>query len=107
MRILAIGVPTLLTVCVAAQAFAAPATRPTNAACEALSIQRGAGPEGPGAHRRFMRDCLAGQIPEFAQVAPTPRETGRAQSYDRCEALSEQRGVGPAGPGRGAHDRFM
>jgi len=33
--------------------------------CEALSIQRGNPPEGPGfrQHEAFMRQCLAGKVP--------------------------------------------
>src|SRR5262249_42532418 len=104
--LLTLAVPALLAISAADTAFAA--ARPTFATCEALSIQRGVGPEGPGtgAHRRFMNDCLAGRIQETAGTQ-TQRQAGQAQSYDRCEALSEQRGAGVNQPGAGTHQRFM
>ena len=78
-----------------AMGFAVPAIAaqtPTFAACETLSEQRG-GDVGASNHRHFMADCLAGKIAFAAGVAsPTPRQTLRAQSFDKCEALAEQRG---------------
>jgi hypothetical protein len=87
----------LLTVCVAAPAFAAPSaprTGRTIAQCEALSLQR---PHGGRSHQQFLADCLAGRGIS-SRVSMT---------YDECEALSEQRGSGAAGPGHREHDRFM
>ena len=104
----------LLIAVVTIGAFVTPsaaAQAPTFARCEALSIQRGAGPEGPGlrAHRQFMADCMAGKITELARVAKntSKREAARTTSYEKCEQLSEQRGAGPEGPGQRSHNNFM
>jgi len=35
---------------------------------------------------------LAGKIPELSLAKPTARQTAQAQSYDKCEALAEERG---------------
>ncbi len=68
------------------------APRPTFAACEALSDQRGSG-RSDRTHRTFMADCLAGKIPFNTGVRPpTPAQTAQLQSYERCEALAESRG---------------
>src|SRR5262245_53119483 len=73
-------------------------SRATYSACESLSLQRGSGP-GPSTrtHNQFMRDCLAGSIPFAAAKTPAPAPQAYVQSFEKCEALSEQRGAGPGG----------
>jgi hypothetical protein len=78
-------------------------------ACESLSLQRGSGP-GPSerTHRQFMQDCLAGKIPLRAGRAMAAAPEAQVQSFERCEALSEQRGAGAAGgSGNRNHNSFM
>jgi hypothetical protein len=84
----------VLTVCVAAPAFAAPAVPArTIAQCEALAMQR---PSGGRSHQQFLRDCLSGRnVSERVSM-----------TYDECETLAEQRGSGP-GPSVKEHNRFM
>lgn len=76
--------------------------------CFSLSEQRGAGAEsGRRNHNVFMRDCLAGRIPVTvggAALAPAP--AAHLESYNRCEALSEQRGAG-TDSGHRNHREFM
>jgi hypothetical protein len=102
MRLVAVAVTTLLTACVTAPVHAAKAA-PSYARCEALSMQRGAGPEGPDlrAHRKFMANCLAGKVPDFSPSTVTPRRDTLNQGYDQCEAQSGQRTAGRT------HNRFM
>src|SRR5262245_3355081 len=85
-------------------------TRASYSACESLSLQRGSGP-GPSTrtHNQFMRDCLAGRIPfGAAGKAYAAAPEAHVQSFERCEALSEQRGAGPeGGSGNRNHNSFM
>src|SRR5215510_16532057 len=84
-------------------------SRASYSACEALSLQRGSGP-GPSTrtHNQFMRDCLAGSIPFAAAKTPAPAPQAYVQSFEKCEALSEQRGAGPGGgAGTRNHNSFM
>jgi hypothetical protein len=84
-------------------------SRVSYSACEALSLQRGSGP-GPSerTHRQFMQDCLAGKIPFGAGRAMAAAPERQVQSFERCEALSEQRGAGPeGGSGNRNHNSFM
>ena len=84
-------------------------SRATYSACETLSLQRGSGP-GPSTrtHNQFMRDCLAGRIPFSAGRAFAAAPEAHVQSFERCEALSEQRGAGPeGGSGNRNHNSFM
>jgi hypothetical protein len=64
-------------------------------ACESLSLQRASGP-GPSTrtHNEFMRECLAGKIPFREGRTVVAASEGHVQSFERCEALSEQRGSG-------------
>src|SRR5215510_139780 len=82
-------------------------SRASYSACESLSLQRGSGP-GPSnrTHNEFMRDCLAGRIPFSAGRAFAAAPEAHVQSFERCEALSEQRGAGSAGGNRN-HNSFM
>ena len=81
--------------------------RATYNACEDLSLQRGSGP-GPStrSHNEFMRDCLAGKIPFTTPPLPKPASQVQVQSFEKCEALSEQRGAGPQ-VGTRNHNSFM
>jgi len=84
-------------------------SRATYSACETLAQQRGSGP-GPStrSHNQFMRDCLAGTIPFAAARAPAPAPEAQVQSFEKCEALSEQRGSGAEGAtGSRSHRSFM
>jgi hypothetical protein len=69
---------------------------PTTAECEALAEKRGAGAgtgAGTGAHKAFIASCLAGRVTFVSDVKPpTTKQKLRAQSYDKCEALAEERG---------------
>ena len=87
-----------------AMAYAAQ-SRASYSACEALSEQRASGP-GPSerTHNAFMRDCLAGKIPFRAGRTVAAASEAHVQSFERCEALSEQRGSG--GSDR-SHRSFM
>jgi hypothetical protein len=69
--------------------------RASYSACESLSLQRGSGP-GPStrSHNEFMRECLAGKIPFRAGRTYAAAPEAHVQSFERCEALSEQRGSG-------------
>src|SRR5262249_40502356 len=63
--------------------------------CEALSEQRGSGIGGGNRnHNQFMRDCLAGRIPFREGRTVVAASEAHVQSFERCEALSEQRGAG-------------
>jgi hypothetical protein len=54
-----------------------------------------------------MRDCLAGQIPvTVGGPASAPAPAAHIESYNRCEALSEQRGSG-TDSGHRNHREFM
>jgi hypothetical protein len=82
-------------------------SRASYRACEALSERRGSGPEaGNRTHNAFMRDCLAGTISFAAARTPAPASEAHVQSFDRCEALSVERGSGPESGGRN-HRSFM
>jgi len=84
-------------------------SRASYSACESLSLQRGSGP-GPSerTHRQFMQDCLAGKIPFSAGRAFAAAPEAQVQSFERCEAVSEQRGAGPGGgSGNRNHNSFM
>ena len=76
--------------------------------CFTLSTERGAGANsGRRNHNEFMRDCLAGRIPVTvggSALAPAP--TAHVESYNRCEALSEERGSG-VDSGDRTHRGFM
>ena len=76
--------------------------------CFSLAEQRGAGADsGRRNHNEFMRDCLAGKIPvTVGGPAPAPAPAAHLESYNRCEALSEQRGSG-TDSGRRTHLDFM
>ena len=76
--------------------------------CFALSEQRGTGAEsGRRNHSDFMRDCLAGRIPvTVGGPAPAPAPAAHLESYNKCEALSEQRGSG-TDSGHRTHREFM
>jgi hypothetical protein len=76
--------------------------------CFSLSEQRGAGAEsGRRNHNEFMRECLAGKIPvTVGGPASAPAPAAHVESYNRCEALSEQRGSG-TDSGRRTHRDFM
>src|SRR5215467_5999000 len=98
----------LITVAAIMVATAANAQRRASySACESLSLQRASGP-GPSTrtHNDFMRDCLAGRIPFSAGRALAAAPEAHVQSFERCEALSEQRGAGPGGGNRN-HNSFM
>jgi hypothetical protein len=105
MRLSTIVIGAVLTVCSSA-VFAQQSANFD--ACLALSEQRGAGIEsGHRNHTGFMRDCLAGRVPFTTggpAVAPAPQ--AYAESYDKCAALSEQRGAGTTSGGRN-HREFM
>jgi hypothetical protein len=82
-------------------------SRASYSACEALSEQRASGQGGGNrTHNQFMRDCLAGKIPFRAGGSPRPALEAHAQSFERCEALGEQRGAGSAWGDRN-HRSFM
>jgi hypothetical protein len=68
--------------------------RASYSACEALSIQRGSGPGPSTRHNEFMRECLAGKIPFAAGRTVVAASEAHVQSFEKCEALSEQRGSG-------------
>jgi hypothetical protein len=93
-NVIAFAFTGVVTICVAAPAFAAPAAPArTIAQCEALAMER---PSGGRSHQQFLRDCLAGRkISEKVSM-----------TYDECEAISVQRGSGP-GPSARDHNRFM
>jgi hypothetical protein len=76
--------------------------------CFSLSEQRGAGAEsGRRNHNEFMRECLAGQIPvTVGGPASAPAPAAHVESYNKCEALSEQRGAG-TDSGHRNHREFM
>ena len=77
--------------------------------CASLSEQRGAGVEsGRRNHIESMRDCLAcKQIPApSVGSAAAPAPAAHLDSYNKCEALSEQRGAG-TDSGRRNHREFM
>jgi len=84
-------------------------SRASYSACEALSEQRASGIGGGNrTHNQFMRDCLAGRIPFRAGGTVTSASETHVQSYEKCEALSEQRGSGPeGGSGNRNHNSFM
>jgi hypothetical protein len=70
-------------------------SRASYRACEELSEQRGSGIGGGNRnHNQFMRDCLAGRIPFREGRTVVAASEGHVQSFERCEALSEQRGSG-------------
>jgi hypothetical protein len=76
--------------------------------CFSLSEQRGAGAEsGRRNHSEFMRNCLAGKVPvTVGGPASAPAPAAHIESYNRCEALSEQRGSG-TDSGHRTHRDFM
>src|SRR5215467_13584448 len=98
----------LITVAAIMVATAANAQRRASySACESLSLQRASGP-GPSTrtHNDFMRDCLAGKIPFGGQRALAAAPEQQVQSFEKCEALGEQRGAGSAWGDRN-HRSFM
>lgn len=75
MRSIILAVAAMLVAGVATSAFAAerrqnPPPKPSYDTCESLAIQRGAGPGWGGGtnanaqHAAFMKQCLAGEIPQ-------------------------------------------
>jgi hypothetical protein len=107
MRMYAV-VAAALTLCSGSSAFAQQSA--SYEACFALSEERGAGVGGPGQrnHNEFMTECLAGKVPlTVGGPAPTPASAEHVQSYNKCFALSEQRGAGVGGPGQRNHSEFM
>jgi len=107
MRFTALSIAAALTI----GASATPVLAQQSAAfdsCSSLSEQRGAGVEsGRRNHTEFMRDCLAGRIPTTVggpALASAP--AAHIDSYNKCEALSEQRGAG-TDSGRRNHREFM
>ncbi len=106
MRFTAISIAAALTIGASATpVFAQPSTFDS---CASLSEQRGAGIEsGRKNHTEFMRECLAGRIPvTVGGPAVTPAPAAHIESYNKCEALSEQRGSG-TDSGRRTHREFM
>jgi len=81
-------------------------SRATYSACETLSEQRASGPGPSTRHNEFMRECLAGKIPFTTPPLPKPAQAAQVQSFEKCEALSEQRGAGSAWGDRN-HRSFM
>jgi hypothetical protein len=69
---------------------------PTTAECEDLAAKRGSAAGtgvGTGAHKAFIASCLAGRVSFVSDVKPpTAKQKLQAQSYDKCEALAEERG---------------
>jgi hypothetical protein len=76
--------------------------------CFSLSEQRGAAPDsGRRNHTDFMRQCLTGKIPfTVGGQASAPAPATQVDSYNKCEALSEQRGSGTDSGNRNHRD-FM
>jgi hypothetical protein len=109
MRILAVAIATMLPCLFIAPAFAAGA--PTFAKCEALSEQNGAGAQAAGSrnHRQFMADCMAGKVPQLSAAPknPTPAQTAGMSSYDKCEALADERGAAAQATGSRNHRKFI
>jgi hypothetical protein len=104
MRTIALALAAAAMTCIIAPAFSASA--PSFAKCEALSEQRGAGQlAGAANHQKFMAECLSGQISDVAAV-PTRARRAVTQSFEKCEALAEQRGAGQ-GVGARNHQHFM
>jgi hypothetical protein len=92
MRTIVVLIAATAVTVVGAVTSALAAPRPTFAACEVLSEQRGSG-GSDRTHRTFMADCLAGKIQFSTGVRPpTPAQASQVQSNDRCEALAESRG---------------
>ena len=84
-------------------------SRASYSACESLSLKRASGP-GPSerTHSAFMRDCLAGKIPFREGRTVVAASEAHVQSFERCEALAEQRGAGSSGgSGNRNHNSFM
>jgi hypothetical protein len=106
MRIIALSIATVLSVCVATPVFAA--STPTDAKCHALAKQRGSS-EAAGAreHDRFIAQCMVGKIP-LAGVAAVPvsTPTPREDLYEKCHALARERGSSETKGMRG-HERFI
>src|SRR5215470_4140687 len=71
-------------------------SRASYSACEALSIRRASGPGPSSRHNEFMRECLAGKIPFRTGRTVVAASEAHVQSFERCEALGEQRGAGSA-----------
>jgi len=103
----AILITVAVAVMIAPEAIAQ--SRASYSACEALSLKRASGP-GPSerTHNAFMRDCLAGKIPFREGRTDVAASEAHTQSFERCEALSEQRGAGSSGgSGNRNHSSFM
>jgi hypothetical protein len=68
---------------------------PTSAECEDLAQKRGSGAgsgAGTGAHKAFIASCMAGRVSFVSDVKPpTPKQKLQAQTYDKCDALAEER----------------
>ena len=107
MRFTAISIAAALTIGASATSVFAQQSL-TFDSCYSLSEQRGAGAEsGRRNHSEFMRECLAGKIPfTVGGPASAPAPAAHVESYNKCEALSEQRGSG-TDSGRRTHREFM
>jgi hypothetical protein len=107
MRFTAISIAAALTICASATSASAQQSM-TFDSCFSLSEQRGAGADsGRKNHNDFMRDCLGGRIPvTVGGPASAPAPAAHLESYNKCEALSEQRGSG-TDSGRKTHREFM
>src|SRR5262245_37508679 len=107
MRFTSISIAAALVLGASAVSVFAPQSATFNR-CVALSEQRGAGADsGRRNHTEFMRDCLAGRIP-FTVGGPAlaAAPAAHVESYNKCEALSEQRGSG-TDSGHRNHRDFM
>ena len=107
MRFTAISIATALVIGASATSVFAQQT-PTFDNCFSLSDERGAGVEtGRRNHNDFMRACLTGKIPfTVGGLASAPAPATQVDSYNKCEALSEQRGSG-TDSGHRNHRDFM
>ena len=107
MRFAAISIATALVIGASATSVSAQQA-PTFGSCFSLSEERGAGAEsGRRNHSDFMRECLTGKIPfTVGGPAPAPAPATHVDSYNKCEALSEQRGSG-TDSGHRNHRDFM
>jgi len=107
MRFTSISIAAALVIGASATSVFAQQTASFNS-CFSLSEQRGAGPNsGWRNHKEFMRDCLAGRIPvTVGGPASAAAPAAHVESYNRCEALSEQRGAG-TDSGYKTHRDFM
>jgi hypothetical protein len=107
MRFTAISIAAALTIGAAATSVLAQQSTSFDS-CSSLAEQRGAGAEsGRRNHTEFMRECLAGKIPvTVGGPASAPAPAAHLDSYNKCEALAEQRGSG-TDSGLRNHREFM